>query len=182
MNCEEFRMKIIADNQDLSELESHLQSCSSCSAWLEKELATPPDGLSAAEWSNATARCMPDALPVGSARKDIDSSPPDQTVKGSFFNGLKYGLVFGLSIVTGFAILELMRVNPTVDSSKKVEIARFVEPDEQKLPVFTEMYFSDVTFFDYHDSNIISFVENEKIPSFFEETQEEELWNDRDSG
>ncbi|MEW6713425.1 MAG: hypothetical protein AB1403_26625, partial [Candidatus Riflebacteria bacterium] len=182
MNCEEFRMKIIAEDQDLSALETHLQSCSSCSAWLERELATPPEGLSAAEWNNATARCMPDALPIESSGKDNDPSPQDQTMKGSFFNGLKYGLVFGLSIITGFAVLELMRVNPTVDSSKKVEIASFMEVDERKLPDFIEKDFSDVTFFDYHDSKIISFVENEKIPSFFEETQEEELWNDRDSG
>ncbi|MFZ5949570.1 MAG: hypothetical protein ACOYXC_02610 [Candidatus Rifleibacteriota bacterium] len=182
MNCEEFRMKIIADDQDLSALESHLQSCSSCCAWLEKELATPPEGLSAAEWNNATARCMPESLPIGSSRENIDAPQEDQTMKGNFLNGLKYGLVFGLSIIVGFAILELMSVPPTVDSSKKVEIASFLDSDEKKLPDFFEKNFSDVTFFDYHDSKIISFVENEKIPSFFEETQEEDLWNDRDSG
>ncbi len=185
MNCDEFRKQIIAEESDLKALEKHIDSCPECAAWVEKELATPPMGMSKADWVNATSRCMPTTLPMPEKDETAKEAITDpEPISTGFFSGLKYGLVFGLSIITGLAIIQLAQFDPSKVAEKggRMEIASFIEDETTKLPTFFEKDFSDVTFFDYRESKLMSFVENEQIPSFIEENQEEEQWIENDSG
>jgi hypothetical protein len=185
MNCDEFRKQIIAEDSDLKALENHIDSCRDCAAWVEKELSTPPLGMSKADWVSATSRCMPTSLPTQETVKSNEETATDpEPISTGFFSGLKYGLVFGLSIITGLAIVQLAQFDPSkvAEKSGRMEIASFIEDETAKLPTFLEKDFSDVTFFDYRESKLMSFVENEQIPSFIEENQEEEQWIENDSG
>jgi hypothetical protein len=179
MNCEDFKALIVSDDADKLELEKHLESCDDCAKWLNRELSSPPEGLSKAEWQSATSRCMP-KLDNQAESKEPEVLPPP--VSRGFFTGLKYGLVFGLSIITGLAIVQLHQESQTDKPLKRMEIQSFVDESSLEMPVFYEKDFSDVTFFDYGDSKLLSFVEDEEIPSFIEEdTQEEDLWTETDS-
>jgi hypothetical protein len=179
MNCEDFKALIVSDDADKLELEKHLESCDDCAKWLNRELSSPPEGLSKAEWQSATSRCMP-KLDNQAESKEPEVLPPP--VSRGFFTGLKYGLVFGLSIITGLAIVQLHQESQTDKPLKRMEIQSFVDESSLEMPVFYEKEFSDVTFFDYGDSKLLSFVEDEEIPSFIEEdTQEEDLWTETDS-
>lgn len=177
MNCEDFRRQITAGDNDLPELERHLDDCQACARWLEQELATAPQGLSQAEWLSATSRCMPDLAAVNVNTEEITDPEP---VKTGFLSGLKYGLAFGLSIITALAVLDLGN-RPNHREEKQV-IGSFVERPEQGLPSFIEKDFSDVTFFEFRDSKLVSFIEAEKIPSFIEENQEDISWTESESG
>lgn len=182
MNCEEFRKQIVAADAEMQVLEQHLESCPECSAWVARELATPPQGLSQAEWDNATSRCMPASLPTTQSETAVEKDP--EPIATGFFSGLKYGMVFGLSIVTGLAIIQLAQFTPPeTKPASPPEMVSFIDDQPQELQNFLENNFEDVTFFDYRDSKMMSFVENEKIPSFIEENQmEEETWIEKDSG
>lgn len=170
MKCEDFRVLIATQNEHEDKLSEHLNNCHSCNEWLEKELAQAPQGLTPAQWHAATARCFPETGEF--ARSD------SKDVEGfwTFFtNGLKYGMVFGLSIVTGFAILTIREeTKPAYNLETRHEISFL--PDEQKdLPVFLEKSQFDVTFLQFEDSEVMSFVESNEMPNFIEENQEEEL-------
>lgn len=184
MNCDEFKKQIITENSDLTKLENHIESCRDCAAWVEEELLTPPTGMSKANWVNATLRCMPTTHFM--SEKDEtpqNNSSNSKSILSVFFSGLKYGLVFGLSIITGLAIIQVAELESfKVDKGiKKIEIASFID-ETTKLPTFLEKNFSDVTFFNYHESNLMSFVENEQIFSFIEKNQEDEQWFESNSG
>lgn len=180
MKCEEFKTRMVADNPDMVVLESHLEGCEDCSIWLEKELATPPDGLTKAEWQNATSRCMP---PISTKDSEaVNEEAIKRPVSTGFFSGIKYGLVFGLSIITGLAIIQLTQEEKVKKAQAKIELESFMEKDSNEIPNFLEKDYSDVTFFEFGDSKIMSFIEPEKITSFLEETQEENSWTEEQSG
>jgi hypothetical protein len=190
MKCKEFRKQILNDGEDMQSLEKHLNECDECALWLNQELKNPPEGFSKAEWQSATARCMPDTAEISKntdEEKQPQSNNKDKSLLSGFLNGLKYGVVFGLSIITAVAIIQLQQNHIKENSLKPVEIQSFVENSEKELPSFYESDYSDVTFFEIEDSKLMSFIEKndeaESIPSFIEEnTQEEELWFENNSG
>lgn len=174
MQCEEFRRLMLASEGNESELEKHLESCPACDAWLQKELATPPEGLTPAQWHDATARCFPEQVP---ATKAPEAEP--ETFWTFFFNGLKYGMIFGLSIVTGFAILEhLQGPEKILPKPQEVTLVSFIEPSDTTLPDFFETPEFDVTFYENSDSKIVSFLPKVQMQSFYETNEEEETWNE----
>ena len=176
MQCEEFRQLMLASEGNEGELEKHLESCPACDAWLQKELATPPEGLTPAQWHDATARCFPEQVP---AVKAPEAEAEAETFWTFFFNGLKYGMVFGLSIVAGFAILEhLQGPAKNLPQPQEVKLVSFVEPSETALPDFFEKPGFDVTFYENGDSKIVSFLPKVQMQSFYETTEEEETWNE----
>ncbi len=172
MKCEEFRTCMSNGGGNESELEEHLGSCSECATWLERELAEPPQGLTPAQWQAATARCFPDKLPEASATK------PEEEPKSfweSYFHGMTYGLVFGLSIVCGFALLSL-REDPVADKPRpSLAQVNFVENGERELPVYFEKEKKDVTFLQTGDSEMMSFVEFDNRMNFLDYNEEEQL-------
>ncbi len=173
MKCKEFRKEISRPETPSTEAETHLEHCAECQLWIEKEISSPPPGLSEAQWQTSTARCFPEAT----VKSIIETNSADKPAGfwGFFADGLKFGMVFGLSIVTGFAILSVK--SETVESFdlKKRHAISFYEASEGKLPEFYEKEKMDVTFFDYSDSNLLSFVEKSEIPEFFDKSQEEEI-------
>jgi tetrahydromethanopterin S-methyltransferase subunit G len=180
MKCENFKKLMLSANPDYEVLEKHMQECSSCRCWVEKELATPPEGLSSAQWLSATARCLPE-LP-----KEVENSK-EEAVKANpvtlgFLNGMKYGLVFGLAIITALAILQIDVEKRRDSALNGLEMQSFLEQPAEKMPEFMSTEFSSVTFLDYDDSKDMSFIETEKIPSFIEEPEEENLWIENKSG
>ncbi len=170
MNCEEFRVLMVSPTEREDELSEHLNNCQSCNEWIEKELAQAPHGLTPAQWQSATARCFPEAVEFAKIK--------DNKTDGFwtfFINGLKYGMVFGLSIVTGFAILSLRdEVRPSYNLETHHEMS-FLSDEQNGLPVFIEKTELDVTFLSIEDSELMSFVETSEMPNFIEENQEEEL-------
>ncbi|GAB4276388.1 MAG: hypothetical protein Kow0029_18300 [Candidatus Rifleibacteriota bacterium] len=179
MKCEEFRDLIVSEKADLPELEKHLEACEACSKWLDSELATPPEGLTSAEWISATARCMPaieNKISIESA------TPTEEPIRSGFFEGLKYGFVFGLSIIFGLAIVQVSTDHKLAKSEQNLEMVSFLDDSNDEIPVFFEKNFSDVTFLDFEESKMVSFMETEQIPSFLEDNLEEDPWIERDSG
>jgi hypothetical protein len=176
MQCDEFRKLVLSrDNMDET-LEHHLQECPSCASWLDAEIEKPPQGLTPAEWQAATARCFP----------AIDMTKPaavknDESFWDFFINGMKYGVVFGLSIVTGFALLSLKpsaSPHPGYDLEAREKIS-FIEDSGPEKMVFIESSNSDVTFLSYDDSELSSFVENSELPDFIEYDKEEDTWKEQ---
>ena len=190
MKCKEFRTQILNDGEDMQSLEKHLNECDDCALWLNQELKNPPEGFSRAEWQAATARCMPDTTEIINNKANtekLENEDKNKSVLSGFLNGLKYGIVFGLSIITAVAIIHLQQNHIKESNLKPVKIQSFVEVSENELPSFYEKDFSDVTFLEPEDSKLMSFVEKndeaETIPSFIEETtQEEDLWYENNSG
>jgi len=170
MKCEDFKNMIISSENNEDELSDHLDTCISCKEWLDAELSQAPKGLTPAQWQAATARCFP-------AIDDVIKEDPAKTESfWSFFGqGLKYGMVFGLSIVTGFAILSLKIDNPPRFNLEAKHEISFLTQETKELPGFLEIQNFDVTFLSYNDSELMSFVENIEMPNFLELTQEEEL-------
>lgn len=174
MQCEEFRQLMLASEGNEGELEKHLESCPACDAWLQQELATPPEGLTPAQWHDATARCFPEHGPAAKAPE-----AEQETFWTFFFNGLKYGMVFGLSIVAGFAILEhLHGPGKNLPQTPEVALVSFIDPAETALPDFLETPDFDVTFYENSDSKIVSFLPKVQMQSFYETNEEEETWNE----
>ena len=174
MQCEEFRQLMLASEGNEGELEKHLESCPACDAWLQQELATPPEGLTPAQWHDATARCFPEHGPAAKAPE-----AEQETFWTFFFNGMKYGMVFGLSIVAGFAILEhLQGPEKNLPQPQEIALVSFIEPSETASPDFLETPDFDVTFYENSDSKIVSFLPKVQMQSFYETNEEEETWNE----
>ncbi len=172
MKCERFRTCMSNGGGIESELEEHLGSCPECAAWLEREIAEPPQGLTPAQWQAATARCFPDKLPEKVAEQPVDEP---KGFWNSYFHGMTYGLVFGLSIVCGFALLSL-REDPVAEKPLPTlaEIS-FIDGEAPAMPVFFEKSKNDVTFLQYDDSEMVSFVEFDNAMTFLEHDEEEKL-------
>jgi len=172
MKCEEFRACMTSGKGAESKLEEHLGSCPECAAWLEREIAEPPQGLTPAQWQAATARCFPDKLPEAATEK------PDEGPKSfwnSYFHGMTYGLVFGLSIVCGFALLSLREDPVTEKPLPTLADTSFMESTAPRMPVFFENDKTNVTFLKYEDSEMMSFVEFDSAIKFFDQNEEEKL-------
>lgn len=178
MQCEEFRILIHDSvNQDTA-LEQHLANCDACATWLQKEVSTPPEGLTPAQWQEATARCLPEILTKSAP---IAATEKSQNFWDFYLNGLKYGMVFGLSLITGFALLKHLKPEVHHTDDSKIEMVSFLDSSESQLPVFYENKFSDVTFVDSAESQSMSFISKEQIPIFFDELKEDEKWTERSS-
>lgn len=170
MKCEEFRAMIISSENSEDQLSGHLETCLSCKKWLDSELLQAPQGLTPAQWQAATSRCFP---AIDDVVKEEAEKP--ESFWSFFGQGLKYGMVFGLSIVTGFALLSLKIENqPKFNLETRHEIS-FLADTPKELPSFMEINKFDVTFLSYNDSELMSFVEHSEMPDFLEQTQEEEL-------
>lgn len=171
MKCEEFRRRISESDSLETDLEQHLSGCHECESWLQLEVATPPEGLTPAQWQEATARCFPEKLP------EPKPEVKEQSFWEFYLNGFKYGMVFGLSLITGFALLEFIQPAPDKDHATGIEMSSFVDQAETVMPVFFENDFSTVTFVDSVESNLVSFVADEQLPDFYEH-QEDEKWTE----
>jgi hypothetical protein len=181
MKCKDFRKLIISDNPDLDALQKHMESCEKCKVWVEKELSTPPEGLTSSQWLEATSRCMPELNENPGEIKEEIKTP----VQG-FLSGMKYGIVFGLSLIVGLSIIQLhIEQNPPT-LIEKTEIESFMDTNNKQIPMFFNTEISRVTFFEATDSKELSFIENDdesqNLTSFIEENQEEFSWIEEDSG
>ncbi|HAE37584.1 MAG TPA: hypothetical protein DCG57_02960 [Candidatus Riflebacteria bacterium] len=174
MQCKEFRSLMKEGGGIESELEQHLGSCHECSTWLEHEIAEPPMGLTPAQWQTATARCFPENLPETAAEAPAEKTEP-VTFWKSYVNGMTYGLVFGLSIVFGFAILQLLPDAGEKTLERSLAQINFVEGAARELPVFFAEKKFDVTFLANDDSEIMSFVEFDNEIKFLDYSEEENL-------
>ena len=174
MQCKEFRSLMIEGGGVESDLEQHLGSCQECSSWLEHEIAEPPPGLTPAQWQAATARCFPKSLPENAAEVPAEKAQPE-TFWNSYVNGMTYGLVFGLSIVFGFAILHLLPKASEKQSERSLAQISFVEDSARELPVFFAEKKFDVTFLQNNGSEIVSFVEFDNEIKFLDYSEEENL-------
>ncbi len=170
MNCEEFRRLMSSSTGDETELAKHIDSCSKCDSWLNQELTSPPPGLTQAQWHDATARCFPEKLPA----EEVQTAEPD--FWHYFFNGLKYGMVFGLALVTGFALLESFE--RPVEQGSQIELVSFIDDDYDQADSAATNFYSDVTFFEEDESKSVSFLPNVQIQSFYNTDQEENAWNE----
>lgn len=171
MKCEEFRRLMSLSQGDESELEKHITECPECDAWLQKEIADPPAGLTPTQWHNATARCFPAELP----EKEAQGKAGD--FWQYFLNGMKYGLVFGLSLITGFAVIELLSP-PAQPPREPAVLMSFIDDHEIELPNFLENNVYDVTFYQANESKIGSFLPKVQLPSFYEIDKEESIWKE----
>lgn len=155
-----------------SELEKHLESCHECSAWLERELAEAPQGLTPAQWQTATARCFPEKLPEPTLEK-----PAEEPKKfwNSYFHGMTYGMVFGLSIVFGFALLSLRQETTKEAPLPSLVQVSFVDTADFAMPIFFETEKNNVTFLQFTDSELMSFVEFNNEIKFLDYNKEENL-------
>ncbi|MBU1107192.1 MAG: hypothetical protein KKB51_11030 [Candidatus Riflebacteria bacterium] len=174
MKCEEFRTRMTKVESSCSELEQHMAECPDCSVWLERELAEPPQGLTPAQWQAATARCFPEQLPEQPAETLVEIKEPE-SFWGNYLHGMTYGLVFGLSIVFGFAILQLLPDAGEKLSSRSLAQVSFIEQSEREMPVFFERGKFDVTFLHDDDSELMSFVEFDNEMKFLDYSEEENL-------
>ncbi len=171
MKCEEFRRLMSLSQGDETELEKHVCECPACDAWLQKEIAAPPEGLTPAQWHNATARCFPAQLPEKAIHADTGG------FWQYFANGMKYGLVFGLSLITGFAVIDLL--NPSAPPDREpAALVSFIDDQDIELPNFLENNFYDVTFYQADESRIESFLPKVQLPSFYEIDKEESVWKE----
>ncbi len=123
MNCDEFRKKISSGDDLTEDLIEHKVKCKDCQDWIQKELSTAPNGLTTEEWNNAVSRCLNNDIKKsdGKNMKPNETKPTESNEKPEaeksmmdyYFSGLKYGIVFGLAIVVGFAIIQNKNENMT---------------------------------------------------------------------
>ncbi len=128
MNCEEFREKIKSDSDITDNLIEHKNSCKECQNWLMNELNTAPQGINNDQWQKLISKHLPivenSNLPNDESEKseaksetesesesdskDNNTNEPqkEKSMLDSYFSGLKYGIVFGLSLVVGFSIVQ----------------------------------------------------------------------------
>ena len=116
MNCDEFRKEITSGNDLSDDLIKHKLECKDCQDWLQKELSTAPNGLTSEEWNNAVSKCLNINIEEsdGNNMKQNETKPANTNEKPEseksfmdyYLSGLKYGIVFGLAIVVGFAIIQ----------------------------------------------------------------------------
>jgi hypothetical protein len=158
MNCETFRKLINQDESQISQeqelgLEAHLDKCSSCNEWLETVISKAPVGLETLETLVAPASTFP-----ANVKPIITQAPEPQKAKsvtGSFFAGLKYGLVFGVSVVCGLAVVSIINDSKPISLLKNRDIPSFVQLEEKQdqIPSFLEQDF-------YANSSFINEGEN----------------------
>lgn len=172
LKCKKFRTLMSEGSGEESELEKHLDSCQECSAWLERELAEAPQGLTPAQWQTATARCFPEKLSEQALEKPVEEP---KKFWNSYFHGMTYGMVFGLSIVFGFALLSLRQRTVEEPPLPSLSQVSFVDTADRDLPVFFETKKNNVTFLPFANSELMSFVEFNDEIKFMEYNEEENL-------
>lgn len=148
MNCEAFRKMMEVDSTGLASeqerlLEQHLDGCSACDEWLETVISKAPAGLEALETLVAPISAYPaEVKPI------ITEAQPEKSEKktlfGSFFTGLKYGMVFGLSVVCGLAVVSIMNESGKpmglLENRAVPSFVQTVDRQEQ-IPSFLELDF-----------------------------------------
>ena len=124
MDCKKFREKISSGADFDEELIKHKEDCKECQEWLNKELSTAPTGISSEDWNKAVSKCLPNEgnkkqKSQNNQEKELkNQSNENKTFMDYYLSGLKYGIVFGLAIVVGFAIIQ--NKNETNSNSKTV--------------------------------------------------------------
>ncbi len=188
MNCEKFRLLINNDEAQLTSeteesLEKHLDECQSCNQWLESSIAKAPIGLDTLELVPAPASTFPkDVKPVITKEAKPEKN---KSVFGSFINGLKYGLVFGLSVVFGLAIINIINDNKPNPLFNDEVIPSFVQLESiesgggktsgEEIPSFIEMdFYANTNFMDLDEGSSTSFDSFLAMDNFYKIDFEEE--------
>ena len=142
MNCEEFRKQITSGADFTEELLEHHNSCKDCSIWLEMELKTTPKGLNKEAWNKVIEKCLVDEKAQKQTNtgtkinQDIGEEPKEEkSFISCYLSGLKYGLVFGLAIVIGFAIIQNRNESLEKESKEKskVDAAEILASDSASI-------------------------------------------------
>lgn len=175
MKCEDFRQRISQLDDESVEMQNHLADCAECNLWLEKELASPPEGITPASWLSATARCQPD-LPLADNKAANSIKKDEEEDFWAFFSkGMKYGAALGLALVLFGAIVPYFHSSPAEYSPESWQMQSFIDVSDQQLPTFFDYSNNYVTFYDFEGSQDISFLENHALISFIDETKEDYL-------
>ena len=125
MNCKEFQEKVLGGADFTEEMQTHKSSCEICQKWLDKEISTPPQGISKKEWESTLSKLSDKGSEKNTIRDDSENiskkeeglkpipnkekteePADDKSLTTYYFMGLKYGIVFGLSIVVGLSIVQ----------------------------------------------------------------------------
>ena len=149
MDCNEFRKKI-TDGADFDkELIEHKGSCKDCQEWLNNELHTAPNGLSKEDWDKAVSKCLDknnkDTTNTQNTKdeKEEDTKEPEneKSFLDYYLSGLKYGIVFGLAIVVGFAIVQNQNEAKQQSISNQTNLASDtanISSEAPTLPIATD--------------------------------------------
>jgi hypothetical protein len=184
MNCEEFRNRLnkttqssFSEQEDIA-LESHLNTCKACNAWLDNLLITPPAGINNLSLLSAPQKCFPESL---TENKNIAVSE-DKSLLRTYLSGLKYGLVFGLSIICGLVIVELRNESKqnVFDDSPQIPPFIVFETSIKDIPSFiNERSYANQSFFENENSEIPDFysLESDKDLNFYKINLEEENYD-----
>lgn len=176
MKCKEFRDQLQTGKEYNETLEKHISSCHECNEWVTSFIDSDAKLLKNADWDAPTMKCMPDISKYITEKKEI-------TMFDSFKSGIKYGLVFGLAVVIALAFFKPDTSTITNSlSQKNITIPSAIPAFYTFESNFNKKSMFFVTDVDEEDSNISSFVEDEKIPSFYEEKSEESTWFETQSG
>ena len=119
MNCDEFREKIKSGSDNTDSLIEHKNSCKDCQEWIMTELNTAPNGINKEKWQNLMSKHLPIVEEKQENtnkeskvnNQEFNSNQNEEPKKEKsmleyYFSGLKYGIVFGLSLVVGFSIVQ----------------------------------------------------------------------------
>ena len=137
MDCKEFRDKISAGNDFNDELIKHKEKCSECQEWLKSELSKAPEGINEDKWNKIISTCLStdskiDSEPITEKSNDKKSDEEaNKSFMDYYLSGLKYGIVFGLSIVVGFAILQ--NKNEETNNNQKSTIDTSISSEKENL-------------------------------------------------
>lgn len=118
MNCEQFKEKIL-HGDDSSELKEHLESCKLCHDWINSEIKNVPEGVASEKWNtliqSINKNDVQDKDNGEVINSDVNTSK-EKTFLDYYLSGLKYGIVFGIAIVVGFAIIQSRIENTNVEN------------------------------------------------------------------
>lgn len=173
MKCDEVREQLLVSEGETPEVVKHIENCAACTQWLNEELSKPLDGITPPAWEPPTAACMPE-VPSNLLQEKKDK--PSLKELG-FFAIFKHGLVFGIMIGLGIAIsLSFNDKKDNFNPTETYQMVSFFDYMQDEIPTFFEYKNNNVTFLQQTDSYMLSFVNDNEIPSFINLTQEELTW------
>ncbi|MDD3000236.1 MAG: hypothetical protein PHF29_00595 [Candidatus Riflebacteria bacterium] len=184
MKCEEFRKRLNSahqstfSEQDEKALESHLNECKTCNTWLDNLLLTSPDGIKELSLLNAPQKCFPESI----IKKENVVINENKSLLSTYLSGLKYGLVFGLSIICGLAIVEMRNESKQNAFNNSPQIPPFIvfESSIKDIPSFiNESSYANLNFFENQKSEISDFysLDSSEDLNFYQINLEEENYD-----